>query len=109
MNAKSGGNFNEYEFVVKGEVEILTVSTSKNSYNINETITFSGSGARSSATVTLKIFDSQGGNVDELNINAKSNGEYITIWQIPVDLEAGEYEVTVDDGASNARTVFTIN
>jgi len=109
VNAKSGGNFNEYEFVVKGEVEILTVSTSKNSYNINETITFSGSGARSSATVTLKIFDSQGGNVDELNINAKSNGEYITIWQIPVDLEAGEYEVTVDDGASNARTVFTIN
>ena len=47
--------------------------------------------------------------MDELNINAKSNGEYITIWQIPVDLEAGEYEVTVDDGASNARTVFTIN
>jgi len=109
VNAKSGGNFDEYKFDVIGDVTILTLSTSKSSYDTNETITFSGSGARSSATITLKIFDSEGDQVDELNITAKSNGEYITIWQIPVDLESGEYEVTGDDGATNVRIVFKIN
>ena len=69
----------------------------------------SGSGARYSATITIKIFDSDGIKISELNITAKSNGEYLTIWQIPADLESGEYEMTADDGASNTSTKFTIN
>ena len=69
----------------------------------------SGSGARFSATVTIKIFDSDGINIDELNITAKNNGEYLTMWQIPADIETGEYEITVDDGASNTSTKFTIS
>ena len=69
----------------------------------------SGSGARFSATVTIKIFDLNGVEIDELNITAKSNGEYLTIWQIPADLEIGEYEMTADDGASNTSVKFTIN
>ena len=69
----------------------------------------SGSGARYSATVTMKIFDSEGIKIDELNITAKSDGEYLTIWQIPADLESGEYDITVDDGATNTSIKFTIN
>ena len=69
----------------------------------------SGSGARLSATVTIKIFDLEGIKIDELNITAKSNGEYLTMWQIPADLESGEYELTADDGASNTSTKFTIS
>ena len=69
----------------------------------------SGSGARLSATVTIKIFDPVGIKIDELNITAKSNGEYLTMWQIPADLETGEYEITADDGASNTSTKFTIS
>ena len=34
---------------------------------------------------------------------------YLTIWQIPADIESGEYEMTADDGASNTSTKFTIN
>ena len=69
----------------------------------------SGSGARLSATVTMKIFDSEGIEITELNITAKSNGEYVTMWQIPADIETGEYEITADDGASNTSTKFTIS
>ena len=69
----------------------------------------SGSGARLSATVTIKIFDSEGIEISELNITAKSDGEFLTIWQIPADLESGEYDMTVDDGASNTSTKFTIS
>jgi len=31
------------------------------------------------------------------------------MWQIPADLESGEYEITADDGASNTSTKFTIS
>ena len=109
VNAKSGGNFKETEFSVSGENEPLSIMIKKSSYDTNELMDISGSGARMSATVTIKIFDSEGIKVDELNITAKSDGEYLTIWRIPADLESGEYEMTVDDGASNTSLKFTIN
>ena len=107
--AKSGGNFKESEFVVTGEDKELIITTDKTNYNTNELMDISGSGARYSATITIKIFDSDEIKISELNITAKSNGDYLTIWQIPADLESGEYEMTADDGASNTSTKFTIN
>jgi len=109
INAKSGGNFKETEFSVTGENKELEISVDKSSYSTNELMNISGTGARLSATVTIKIFDSEGIKIDELNITAKNNGDYITIWQIPADLENGEYNMTADDGASNTSTKFTIN
>ena len=109
INAKSGGNFKEAEFSVSGEDKELVIFTDKSNYDTNELMNISGSGARLSATVTIKIFDSEGIKVDELNITAKSNGEYLTIWQIRADLESGEYEMTADDGATNTSTKFSIN
>jgi len=109
VNAKSGGNFKDVEFSVSGENEELEIFTDKSNYDTNELMNLSGSGARLSATVTIKMFDSEGIKIEELNITAKSNGEYLTMWQIPADLESGEYEITVDDGASNTSTKFTIN
>ena len=109
VNAKSGGNFKETEFSVSGENQPLSIMIKKSSYDTNELMDISGSGARMSATVTIKIFDSEGIKVDELNITAKSDGEYLTIWRIPADLESGEYEMTADDGASNISLKFTIN
>ena len=107
--AKSGGNFNESEFSVTGQNKELIIFTDKTNYNTNELMDVSGSGARYSATITIKIFDSDEIKISELNITAKSNGDYLTIWQIPADLESGEYEMTADDGASNTSTKFTIN
>ena len=109
VNAKSGGNFKNVEFSVSGENKELVIFTDKSNYSTNELMDISGSGARFSATVTIKIFDLNGVEIDELNITAKSNGEYLTIWQIPADLEIGEYEMTADDGASNTSIKFTIN
>ena len=109
VNAKSGGNFNETEFSVSGDNKELVVITEKTDYSTNEIMNISGSGARSSATITIKILDSEGIKIDELNITAKSDGNYLTMWRIPADLEIGEYEITVDDGASNSSTKFTIS
>ena len=109
INAKSGGNFKESIFNVTGETSILDITTDKSNYEPNEIMTIEGTGARLSATVTIKIFDSEGNELDELNITAKSNGEYLTIWQIPADVTDGEYEITADDGATNTSTKFKIN
>ena len=109
VNAKSGGNFKETEFSVSGEDTPLSIIINKSSYDTNELMDISGSGARMSATVTIKIINLEGIKIDELNITAKSNGEYLTIWRIPADLESGEYNMTVDDGASNVSVKFIIN
>ena len=87
----------------------MIILTDKTNYDTNELMNIFGSGARSSATVTIKIFDSNEIKIGELNITAKNNGEYSTIWKIPADLEDDEYRMTVDDGASNASVKFIIN
>ena len=109
VNAKSGGNFKESVFTVIGEEKVFSISTDKKDYDLNEIVNISGAGARLSATVTITIFDSEGEKVSVLNITAKSNGDYLTVWQIPADLESGEYEMTADDGASNTAIKFNIN
>jgi len=109
VKAKSGGNFSETKFTVSGETNVIKVETDKESYNNNEIVTISGNGARQSATITIKIVNSEGVQIDRLDINAKNNGEYITIWRIPANFEAGIYNVTVDDGSTNSSTNLTIN
>ena len=109
VNAKSGGNFNDSVFTVTGEDKELVIFVDRTIYNTNELMDISGSGARQSATVTIKIFDSENVKISELNITAKNNGEYLTIWKIPADMESGEYTLTADDGASNTSTKFTIS
>ena len=68
-----------------------------------------GNGARMSATVTLNIVDSGDNEIAELNITAKSNGEFLTIWRVPVNLNSGEYTINADDGLENTSIKFTIN
>ena len=109
INSKSGGNFKDVKFSVSGENVELVILTDKINYSTTELMDISGSGARYSATITIKIFDSDKIKISELNITAKSNGDYLTIWQIPADMKSGEYEMTADDGASNTSTKFTIN
>ena len=109
VKAKSGGNFSETKFTVSGESSGITIMTDKDSYKTNEIVTISGNGARQSSTVTVKIIDSEGEQVDRLDITAKNDGNYITVWQIPANMEAGEYQINVDDGSTNSSYILTIN
>ena len=109
INVKSGGNFKETSFTVKTTEMEFQVKLDKTNYRVNEFMNISGSGARLSATVTVSIIDSEGSMIEELNISAKNDGEYITVWKIPTYLIPGEYGITVDDGASNTSVKFNIN
>ena len=109
VSGKSGGNFKDTEFVVIGESSELIVKLDKTEYTTTEIITITGSGTRSGSTVTFKIFDENGLKVDELNINAKGNGYFSTIWKLPDNSILGTYEIIVDDGIRNTSVQFTLN
>jgi len=109
INAKSGGNFKETTFNVAGDRDELIIFLDKGSYEKKELVNISGDGARMSSTVTIKILNSEGIQVDELNITAKSNGEFATIWSIPLELVGGEFEIIADDGSTNSSIKFMIN
>jgi len=112
VDAKSGSNFDSFNFEVKGDDTIMTMTTDNTVYSLTETITIQGSGATGS-TITITILDSDGSELDcvncELNINAKNNGDFSTIWLIPTDLVSGEYEIFADDGLRNASVKFIIS
>ncbi|MBT3591951.1 MAG: hypothetical protein HN504_03680, partial [Candidatus Nitrosopelagicus sp.] len=107
INVKSGANFDTFTFTVLGDDDELVIKLDKNSYQSNEFMTISGSGAE--ATVSLKMFNSGGDKVNELNIIAKENGEFSTVWMIPSDMLPGEYEMIADDGIRNVSMKFTLN
>ena len=107
INAKSGSNFDTFEFTVLGDDDELVIRLDKNSYSSNEFMTISGSGAE--ATVSLKIFNSDGDKINELNILGTDSGEFSTIWRIPGDMLPGEYEMIADDGIRNTSIKFTVN
>jgi len=107
INAKSGSNFDTFEFTVLGDDDELVMRIDKDSYQSNEFMTISGTGAE--ATITLKIFNSDGDKVNELNILGTDSGEFSTIWMIPSDMLPGEYEMIADDGIRNTSMKFTVN
>ena len=108
IDAKSGGNFKQTEFEVTSDNETMIIILEKDNFNISETMNIQGSGA-SGATITLTVINLDGEKIAELNFAAKNNGKFSTIWQIPLDVKSGEYEVHVDDGLKNASEKFTIN
>ena len=108
IDAKSGGNFDKIEFTVESDTDEMEVILDKDSYNKTEIMTIQGSGS-SGSTVSIKIFNSDGEKIDELNITPKSNGNFLTIWQIPNNILPGQYEVTLDDGIRNTSEEFIIN
>ena len=108
ISAKSGGNFDNIEFTLEGNSDQMSVILDKDSYNKTDIMKIEGSGA-SGSTISIKIFNQDGERIDELNITAKSNGEFLTFWQIPNDIVAGQYEISLDDGIRNTSEKFIIN
>ena len=108
IDAKSGGNFKQTEFEVMRDSNTMIIVLEKDNYNIADTMNIEGSGA-SGSTITLTVINLNGDKIAELNFAAKSNGQFSTIWQIPLDMTSGEYEMHVDDGIRNASIKFIIN
>lgn len=108
IDAKSGGNFDNIEFILESSSNEMFVTLDKDSYNKTEIMQIEGSGS-SGSTISIKIFNSERERIGELNITGKSNGEFLTFWQIPNDIVSGEYEMSLDDGIRNTSLKFIVN
>jgi hypothetical protein len=107
IDVKSGSNFDNIEFEVKGIDTKINIILEKNTYSPGEIMNIQGSGATGSV-IQLKIFNSDGEMISELSFMSKNNGDYSSIWQVPNDIQAGEYEILIDDGTQNNSIIFTI-
>ncbi len=112
IDAKSGSNFDSINFEVKGDENIMTVTTDKTVYSLTETMIIQGTGG-SGGMISLKIFDLDGNEIDcstcELSIPGTADGGFQVTWVIPIDLVSGEYEIYADDGIKNASVKFVVS
>ena len=107
----SEGNFTEEAFTVEDISDIIQIKidSENGTYNTNDMMAISGKNAVPGTTVIITINDSFGTQVTELRISITDSGEYYTLWQIPKDLEAGTYEILVNDGFTDSSTSLIIN
>jgi len=108
INAKSGSNFDSVEFQVKDDSNEFVVILEKATFNPDDIMYINGSGS-SGSTISLKIFNSDGEEIAALIPPSTDDGDFSTIWQIPKDIPAGEYEMILDDGINNTSIEFTVN
>ncbi len=109
INAKSGSNFNTTEFSVISVEGILNVFLDKENYNKGDLMKISGSGTRASSTITITIFEIEGETIETLNVTAKSNGEYLTMYEIPLEISSGIYKMMISDGKVEIEESFIVN
>ena len=107
IDVKSGSNFDSIEIEVKDDSNEFLVLLEKTTFSPNEVMSISGSGS-TGGTVSLKVFNSEGGEIVSLSVPSTDKGNFSTLWAIPKDLPVGEYEIIIDDGISNTYLEFTI-
>ena len=88
---------------------VLNVFLDKENYSKGDLMKISGSGTRASSTITISIFDIEGEKIETLNVTAKSNGEYLTMYEIPLELSSGIYKIIIGDGKVEIEESFIVN
>ena len=79
-------------------------------YQASDMMTISGKNASIGSSVTIVITDLNETKVTpDLFISITSTGEFYTIWQLPKNIEAGVYNIYVNDGNEDISISFTVN
>lgn len=60
------------------------------------------------STITMSISDSEGNILTTFTATADSTGKYSITYRVPLDLEFGDYRITVSDGKNVVFNPFTI-
>jgi uncharacterized protein YfaS (alpha-2-macroglobulin family) len=109
IKAISGPNYAETELEVKGTItQGFVVSTDKSTYRIGDTMTITGSGAGKTQTAIIKIFNSDGNEIQELLTSSTKAGSVLMLWNISEDTLPGEYKLVVQVGGQKTETAFSV-
>lgn len=109
LDASSGISHTSIPIIVKSSKQGITVHLDRSSgiYSRGDRITISGTDAGITASVYVKI-GSNSTDVDTLPTSSTNRGDYITIWQIPRNINPGAYTVTATSVTGKATIGITI-
>jgi len=109
---KSGGNYAEQEITVGQEVEgmVVYIDSKQTEFRLNEILQIKGSGAAVSHSIKIDIIKPNGESLTDepFYMVATSDGNFSLTWQVPTDIESGDYTITATDGNSEATTTMRI-
>ena len=107
---KSGGNYAEQEITIGQETEgmLLYIDSKQTEFRLGEILQIKGSGAEETVSVKIEIMKPNG---DELTdepylLVSTSDGSFSLTWQVPTDVEGGDYTIIADDGYNQASTTL---
>jgi hypothetical protein len=109
LDASSGVSHTAMQLVVKSSTQGITVHLDRLSgiYSRGDLITISGTDAGITTPVTVTI-GSNSTNVDSLPTSSTNRGDYTTIWQVPRNVNPGQYTITATSITGKATIGVTI-
>ncbi|HSD04240.1 MAG TPA: hypothetical protein VLB45_00610 [Nitrosopumilaceae archaeon] len=90
-----------------GELAVW-VDRSPPTYDNDQIVTITGSGAGQSHNIIIDIFGADQSKVESLSIVATGTGGFSTLWKVPISLNAGTYTIKVIDATKTAEITITV-
>ena len=109
---KSGGNYAEQEITIGQEVEgmVVYIDSKQTEFRLNEILQIKGNGAAVSHSIKIDIIKPNGESLTDepFYMVATSDGSFSLTWQVPTDIESGDYTINATDGVNQATTILRI-
>jgi len=109
---KSGGNYAEQEITVAPEIEgmVVYIDSTKDEFRLGEIIQIKGTGAAASHSIKIDIVKPNGESLtnEPFYMVATNDGTFSLTWQVPTDVESGDYTIFASDGIAEANTTMRI-
>ena len=109
---KSGGNYAEQEITIGQEIEgmVVYIDSKQTEFRLNEILQIKGTGAAVSHSIKIDIIKPNGESLTDepFYMVATSDGSFSLTWQVPTDIESGDYTITATDGNNEATTTMRI-
>jgi hypothetical protein len=109
LDASSGVSHKSMQLIVKSSKQGIIVHLDRPSgiYSRGDMITISGTDAGVTAPVSITI-GSNSTNLDTLPTSSTNRGDYTTIWQVPRNVNPGQYIITATSITGKATIGITI-
>ena len=109
---KSGGNYAEQEITIGQEIEgmVVYIDSKQTEFRLNEILQIKGTGAAVSHSIKIDIIKPNGESLTDepFYMVATSDGSFSLTWQVPTDIESGDYTINATDGVNQATTIMRI-
>jgi uncharacterized protein YfaS (alpha-2-macroglobulin family) len=89
---------------------IVYIDSKQDEFRLGEIIQIKGTGAAVSHSIKIDIIKPNGDDLTDepFYMVATSDGTFSLTWQVPTDIESGDYTINATDGNNEASTLMRI-